>query len=236
MVSRAVTCLIWSFVAASAFAQAPVKPGEYILDGGSGNLTLKPGKNGALLFSIETIGANAHTCSLEGELREGKASLDGNESGKPCIVTIRAVAEGIAVKSSDDGECRYYCGARASFDGTYLQPPTGCSGNAIAATRKSFKQLYDRKQFADARAKLEPVMKDCARQLDWLETGRIRNDLAVTLHKLGDLVGCRAILKPLAENAAATDAALRENYPPTDAENYLPIARATRTNLKLCRE
>ena len=38
----------------------------------------------------------------------------------------------------------------------------------------------------------------------------------------------------LAADAARKDAQIREDYAPTDAEIYLPVVRAARTNLKLC--
>lgn len=213
-----------------------LKPGDYITERGWGNLELKAGKGGTLKFSIQTVGANFHTCDVEGELNNGRATLEALEKDAPCVVTMTATPKGIEVKSSDSGTCRYYCGARAHFEGLYIAPPPECAGKAVAASRKSFKQLYDGKKFADARAKLEPVLQKCSMLLNWLEDGRIRNDLAVTLHKLNDLAGCRAVLAPLAEDAASTDDQIREGYPPSDAESYLPIVKATRTNLKLCRE
>ncbi len=200
-----------------------------------GHLSLKPGKAGALNFSISSLGDNGHNCSLEGEVRNGRAKLEGIEEKKPCIVTMTLTPAGIDVKGGPGDACMGHCGVRATFEMVYFKPSAACTSKAVAATRKSFKQQYDRKQFEPARALLEPLLKECDRSLDWLEKGRVRNDLAVTLHKLGDLAACRAVLKPLEEDAKLTDAGIRENYPPTDAENFLPIVRATRTNLKLCR-
>ena len=121
------------------------------------------------------------------------------------------------------------------LDAEFFKPPPACEEKAIAATRKRFKQHYDRKEFQQARDLLEPVLQTCSRSLHWLEKGRVRNDLAVTYHKLGELAVCRQVLKPLEEDARMTDAGIRENYPPLESDLYLPIVRATRTNLKLCR-
>ena len=217
-----------------AAQQNKLAPGEYVLSGGSGVLVLKPGKSGALAFSIETVGANAHTCGLEGELRNGKATLEAMDEKDPCIVTMNAGKDGIEVKGNETGACRYYCGMRATFEGTYGQPAPACRAKSMEATRRAFKQLYDAKKFPEARARLEPLLTDCAKWLDWLETGRIRNDLAVTLHKLGDFKTCQSVLQPLAADAKSTDAKLQDDYPPTDYDSYLPIVRATRTNLRLC--
>ncbi|OYU44555.1 MAG: hypothetical protein CFE44_12325 [Burkholderiales bacterium PBB4] len=221
----------------AAFAQlaaSSLQPGEYVAEGGMGHLTLRPARGGALAFSIESMGGNGHMCSLEGELRNGRAVLEGLEEKLPCIVTMALTPQGVDVKGGPGGACLLHCGARATFEMVYFKPAPACAVKAVAATRKAFLQHYTAKQFDQARALLESVLKECARALDWLEIGRIRNDLAVTLHKLGEMAACRAVLQPLAEDASLTDAGIRENYPPTDADLYLPIVRATRTNLKLC--
>jgi hypothetical protein len=51
---------------------------------------------------------------------------------------------------------------------------------------------------------------------------------------LGDFTACQRTLQSLAADAAKTDEALREKYPPSDADSYLPIVKAARTNIKLC--
>lgn len=206
-------------------------PGDYVTEGGWGNLTISAGKD-AMHFTIEAVGANGHSCSLEGDLRNGKAVLEGLDETETCEVTMVATAKGIEVRGNEP--CQLYCGARAGFEGLYVQPVPQCQWGAITSTRKKFKQLYDAKRFAEARATLEPVLSKCEGVLDWLTVGRIRNDLAVTLHKLRDLDACRTVLAPLAEDAALSDDEIREKYPPTDADSVLPIVRATRTNLRLC--
>ncbi len=222
-------------LSAGAQATAPaLKPGEYISERNWGQLVLKPGKGATLLFAIDAVGGNGHTCSLEGELRGGRATMESADEKDPCIVTMTSTPAGIEVKGSKSGSCRYYCGMRASFEATYFQPAPACRTKAIATTRNTFKRLYDAKKFAEARATLVPLLSDCTRSLYWLDEGRIRNDLAVTLHKLGDLAGCLDVLAPLGGDASASDAQLQEGYPPTDLESVMPIVRSTRTNLKLC--
>ena len=175
-----------------------------------------------------------HVCSLDGEVEGGKATLEGTDDKTPCIVTFSSTGEGVKVSASESAACRDYCGARASFEGLYLLPSARCTKNSVASSRKSFKQLYDTRQYADALAKLSPVLTLCSRTMNKSVEGRIRNDLAVTMHKLSDLSGCLLVLQPLANDAALTDDGVRENYPPSDADMMLPIVRATRTNLKLC--
>ena len=239
VVLRLAVCAALAAVCCStALAQKPgavLPPGEYVADGGVVHLLLKPAIGGVQTFTIETSGGNGHTCSLEGEARYGRAELEGMEDKVPCIVTMGMTPQGIDVKGAPYDACRFHCGMRATFEMLYFQPAPACAGKAVATTRKAFKRSYDAQQFQQARALLEPVLSDCARSLDWTETGRIRNDLAVTLHKLGDLAACRAVLAPLAEDAALSDAGLRENYAPNDVDLVMPIVRATRTNLRLCK-
>jgi hypothetical protein len=213
-------------------AQPAIAPGAYVTEGGWGTLTIVKNKDGGLSFEISAIGSNAHTCGLSGEISSGRAVLEG-EDDKPCIVTFEPAEDGVTV-SDNDGACQIYCGARAGFTGRYLIPPAGCDAAAIQKSRNDFKRLYDKKAYAKALAKLEPVLDHCAPVILWADMGWIRNDLALTRYKMGDYTGCRSTLQPLEGDAGQTDEALRESYPPADAEVAIPIAHATRTNLKLC--
>lgn len=211
-----------------AGAQTATPPaGDYIFQYGSGALHVKP--NGH--FDIATIGANAHTCALDGTIVRGKAKIDDTA----CVVNFAVDADKVKVTTNGSDQCRESCGARASFEGTYTRPTPGCTDKAVANSRKTFKRQYDAKDYAAARTTLAPVLSDCEKTLDWITTGWIRNDLALTQFKLSDRAACLKSLQPLAEDAALTDDGIKDNYPPADAEIYLPVVRATRTNLKLCR-
>ena len=216
--------------AVPAQAETPA-PGEYVTERGWGTLRVSSQAGGATTFTIGSIGSNMHTCELEGDILNARASLEVDE-GKRCIVDFVTKTDGVEVTGND--ACRYFCGARASFDGLYLKVPEGCSGRAQSETRERFKRLYDRKKYADARASLEPLLERCGRILGWLDAGWIRNDLALTQHKLGDDRACWQTLEPLAADAAKTDEGIADAFPPADADAYLPIVKATRTNLRLC--
>lgn len=218
-------------------AETTVQPGDYLTERGWGALVIKRGHAGALNFKLEAMGGNAHSCGLGGEIRDGRATLEAFDKDKPCVVTFTRQGDGIAVDSVDAQICRYYCGMRASFEGFYKKAAPGCSPAALRATRKEFKTFYERRDFAAARAKLEPVLNNCAPTLDWLEAGWIRNDLAITQFRLGEHAACLRTLEPLAKEAAKSDAQIRdEMVAPTDIENWLPVVKAARTNLKLCAE
>jgi hypothetical protein len=215
-------------------AAPPVPPGEYNTENGWGTLTVERGADGGTTFSLEVLGANGHTCGLEGEIKNGRATLEAEEPDKPCIVLFQLRGSDVDVTAQDSDLCRYYCGVRAGFEALYLRPTPGCSPAERNKTREEFKRLYDQKAWPRARATLEPVLARCEKIMHPVEAGWVRNDLAVTLHKLGLLAECREILKPLAADAALTDEEIATSYPPADADAYLPLARATRTNLKLC--
>lgn len=212
----------------SVHAADAVRAGTY--ENPNGNLVVT-GNPDALKFKIDSFGANGHTCSLDGDIHGNQAKLEGDES--PCIVKFDASAKGIDVSSNE--ACRTYCGMRARFDGTYFTPAAGCASDDRSRTRDAFKSVYAKKDYAAARGKLEPVLMQCEPLLSWLEKASIRNDLAVTLYHLRDRAACLSVLDPLAEDAAKTDDAIRENYPPTDADDYLPLVKAARTNIKLCK-
>ena len=212
-------------IASAQFATPPA--GEYIYEGGAGSLHVKP--NG--YFDISTIGSNAHTCTLDGTIVRGKSKLDDTS----CVVNFTLKGGTVEVTSNGSDDCRQSCGARASFEGTYTKPSPACTEKAVAASRKTFKRHYDAKDYAAAQTTLAPVLGECGKTLDRITTGRVRNDLALTQFKLGDRAACLKTLEPLAEDAARTDQGVKDYYPPADAEDILPVVRATRTNLKLCR-
>lgn len=229
--------------AATLFLSAPtaaqrqsssLKHGDYVTEGAWGHLSLRPGNGNSLVFAIEATGGNMHVCSLDGEVNRGIATLEGTDEKTPCVVAFSQTPEGVKVAARDAEACRDYCGARAHFEGLYLLPSTRCTKEAVSSARKSFKQFYDTRQFAQAKAKLEPVLTLCSRTLHRSEEGRIRNDLAVTMHKLSDLSGCLLVLQPFTDDAKLTDVEFREGNPPSDADMMLPIVRAARTNFKLC--
>jgi hypothetical protein len=238
--SKLTVCLFMVAIATggAALAQA-IEPGEYITEKSWGKLTVKRGKGkdmdaAKLFFDIEAVGDNAHGCTLEGEIKGRRATLDGDDPKKPRIVTFAPGPGGIKVDATTKEACLFYCGVRATFEGEYLRAPAACRVDALEKSRAAARRAYDRKAFDEAKSTLESMLQGCGKFLGQLTEGWVRNDLAVTLHKLKDLAACRAVLKPLAEDAAMTDAQIRENYAPTDADNHLPIVRATRTNLLLC--
>lgn len=164
----------------------------------------------------------------------GVASLTQDGTREICRVVFGLEKEAVAVSSNGANACRFYCGARASFEGLYRPTVAGCAEPARRAARRSFKALYDAGDHAKALATLQPVLERCAAATPWLEAGWIRNDVAITQLRLGAARDCLRTLEPLRADAARSEADIRAAFPPSDADRYLAILRATRTNASRC--
>jgi len=222
--------LLSLFPLAAANTSPPLKPGSYIRQGGQGSLELTLDKSGKLAFDIETTGGNAHTCELSGAVmgHEGKT---GSDDGPACTVRFDVDASGnLTLTSVTDDACRAFCGARADFDGKYFLPAPACETKAVTATQSKFKKLYDQKKLADAIQVLEPVLKQCEQVIDRFQVIGIRNDLAITHHKLKDDAGCLQVLAPLRTWAQDTDPGAE----PAFEDILKPLVKATRFNFKTC--
>ena len=225
-------------------AAAQVPPGVYVTEGGWGTLDVKPGGRN---FEIDTVGANGHVCEMKGTLRGtgpggtagtagsavGRAETD--EKDKPCTIRFTPKDGGIDVAPGENGACSYFCGMRAGVAGVYFKPAPGCSPDVVAKGRASFKRLYDQKAYAQARDTLAPFLERCVKTMVSNEADWIRNDLSITLYRLKDYAGCLKVLQPLAEQVAMTDAQIKDSLPPFEGEQAVPVARAARTNLRLCK-
>lgn len=230
----AVTVITASLLATSS-ALAQIKPGEYLSGDNLGVLNINQGKGGTLQFQLSTRGPNFHTCTLSGVIRNGEARMEHSSDEKlPCIVTFKPGKTSIDVASRHERTCTTYCGARASFEATYTLAPAGCAPSEIRQIRNRFKAAYDKKSFAEAIGLLSPIVEKCTSSLTEFDEGWVRNDLALTQHRAGNNAACRNTLKPWLELAQTPDAAILENYLPSDGAEHLRLAVATRTNMKLC--
>jgi hypothetical protein len=211
---------------ASAQTSTPTE-GEYVIsDGAWGTLQVQPrGK-----FSIQTTGANAHICELDGVIVDGKSKIGKSA----CQVSFKAERQDVKVTTNGAEASRAFFGLRAWFEGTYRKPEPLCERKSINESKKKFKKSYVAKDYASALAVIQPVATQCKPFLHWIESAWVMNDLALTQFKLGDRAACIQTLKDLAPDAAKSDKEITGNYPPSDSEAYLPVVQATRTNLRLC--
>lgn len=221
------------FTATAAWAADPA-PGTYITEGGWGTLVVSRSGAKGLQFRLGAMGANGHSCDLRGTIVDGKASLEVGLGEPACSVSFKARPGSVDVEASDSASCRFFCGMRAWFEGSYLQPSPACTSGAKTATRRRFATLYRAKSYGQAASVLAPVLQECAQTLNGLESGRLRNDMAITLFHLGRRDECLDMLKPVLELAGKDEDELRQALPPSDFELYLPIARAAWHNARLC--
>jgi hypothetical protein len=208
-------------------AQAQKLPtGSYVYEGGNGELRIQADGS----FTIDTVGGNGHSCYLEGVLKGKRARLPDSE----CVVTFTSEGNDIHVTDNEHESCRYSCGARAGFTGVYIRPSLACTYKGMEATRRKFKQQFDKKNFSDAVQTLLPILTECAPVLNRFSEWDIRNDLALAQLRSGDAAACLRTLQPLQDLGLTSYEDVQKTPEPTFADIYLRIARATRTNLRLC--
>jgi hypothetical protein len=216
--------------AAPAAHAATIAPGNYVFEGGNGELTIKAARSDGQPFSINTMGGNAHSCGLEGVVKANKAVVGDSA----CTLSFEVVGTTIEVKIQEAAEaCRAYCGMRAGFTGNYLKPQPECVPSRVKTERDRFKALFGARSFGKARDELLPIVEKCEKVVSVFDWYWILNDLAVTLHDLDDDAGCLKLLAPLQEFAAERDDEIGTGEP-AYADVQRKIAKATRFNLELC--
>lgn len=230
---------VFFFLEASLSAHAAsvrtFETGEYIRDEGTGNLVLGPEKSGVRHFTIDTVGSNAHQCGLEGDMKNGVAILKEDDDDKDvpaCVINFTIKDDGILVEPKNLQDC-HYCGSRASFDGLFRKSIPECLSSAVKNKRHQAGLAFKNKDYAQARDLLQPLVGKCDKYLDIFDHAWLRNDLALSLHKLNDQSGCIKTLEPLKDSIKYSDEEIRsQNLAGTDAR--IKLAKATRHNLKLC--
>ncbi|BDT73014.1 hypothetical protein os4_25600 [Comamonadaceae bacterium OS-4] len=216
-----------AFISLSLTVQAQIiPPGSYVYKGGNGELNIQANGN----FTIDTVGGNAHTCSIEGVIKSKRARLPDSE----CVVTFTPEDNNIHVTNNEHESCRYSCGVRAGYTGLYIRPSPICTVKGMEVARKKFKQQYGKKEFSAAAQTLLPLLTDCATVLNRFSEWDVRNDLALAQLRGGDAAACLKTLQPLQDLGQMSDENVRGIPEPTFVDIYLRIAHATRTNLKLC--
>ena len=87
-------------------------------------LTIKRSKGNRIYFSLILVGANGHTCSMDGEavfngsLYQSVADKTDPDYPRDCTLKIRIKRNTIALEDADGGCKDTFCGVRAVIDGT----------------------------------------------------------------------------------------------------------------------
>lgn len=211
-------------------------PGEYIYKGGNGSLRVTRAAHNTLHFEISTVGGNGHICDLDGDIKNARSVVSDDEEGR-CELSFTPLQNGgVSVSMSDASACQVFCGMRAGYDGDYLRSPQGCSYAERKQRRDAFSTLYRSKHYDQAAPILEDMLARCKNVVDGVEDTEIRNDLAITQYHLGRAADCIRTLEPTLAYRIKSAAALENELAPADFETYLPLAKATWHNLKLCKK
>jgi len=217
---------IAAMAGATMSAAAAVESGEYVYtEGGSGHGTLTI-RNGQ--FTIETIGANGHTCELGGKL-QGQTGVASDGADGTCRLTFSGSQGRLNIDTGQTDACRAFCGMRAMFDGEYRKAPATCTAHARSTRLNGAHAAYAKKQYADARDAFAALIGECKPFMSWIEIDSARSDLALAHYHLGENAQC---LATLADTIAVR--ALDE-LPPTDADDYRSTGKAILFNEGLCK-
>ena len=234
-------CLALCLLLAAASARAGDLPlGNFGSKDGTSTLAISQGKNGQTAFEITAVNSyNGHLCDMTGTIQGMVGRPDDNGTGAACKVVFSRTGSGIRVELDGDGCDGAYCGVDATFGGgfTALVPPPECAEKPYHAAHDAFLRAYRAKQYGEARDLVTHLLATCGPTDDNDAIDDLDNDLAITLHHLGDDAGCRAALKGLAADAAKSDEALAEEAGPAvdwSESPYRRIIHAARANLRLC--
>lgn len=212
----------------------PLQAGEYVTAKGLGHLVLSPRAEKPMSFNIQSL-TGENVCDLSGETSNGAGVAVDFRGETSCVVNFIESGGGIAISTNTPKECKHFCGWNGGFEGVYLKVSDEFRSKEIESARREFKQLYDQKQYETALSKLSPVLENCSSILDLQEEGSVRNDVAITQHKIGLDSSCLKTLEPYAGDARKDDDEIVASWMPlTVGDRYLAIIKAARTNIRLC--
>jgi len=228
----ALACLTSILAGVTAAAAAEPRPGRYFAQGGTGDLLISKSQAG-LRFSIDAVGANGHTCSLEGSLEGTEGRTEATDDGV-CRVAIAPMEDGYDVEALTQAACRNWCGMRGQFEYSYRPMPAQCAEPRYKARQAEFLSHYKAKRYEAALATATKLRDECS-HLRWFpDVDALANDIAITLYHLGRPQEClEAISKTVAYDYRSPEDA---ELPPVEYESYLPVAKATITNRGLCQK
>lgn len=212
-----------------------ITPGTYTTESGWGNLRISKTTAGTTAFDVQTT-TGEDVCHIQGAVANGEGSATDSENGDVCKIKFTKTNKGIDIVADTPKECRGFCGANGGFKGLYLTVPEGCLAAQIDKTRSDFKKLYIKKDYKVALTILQSVLQNCVNTLNFVDLGDIRNDIAITQYKNGLHNECLKTLDPYVIDTKRKDSAVINDWPPNQAEEYLKIVKASRTNIRLCAE
>ena len=227
LLTLATTCGLANAGAPAEALEPSDAPGVYVTEGGWGRLTLGPATAQGQAIAIHSAGANGHSCTLEGGLLTGRQARWPTDAQVCQVELTPIVGGGWALASSTPEACRYFCGARAGFEGDYWPLPPACEAAAWRRSGEAFLAAYRGRDYARALDIQHQRLQACETRLFWLQAFQVRNDLAIAQFHAGQKAACLATLKPILAQSLS-------DLAPADAEGFAPILKAARFNQRQC--
>lgn len=220
--------LISAYVGHAARAEA-IPPGVYVAEGDRGSLTIEASGR----FQLETLGTNGHTCEVEAIIRDGAEAVTAEE----CRIRFERSLDRVSVHpdSASDEACRRHCGLRAWFQGEFFREVPSCRAEPVKRERARFTALYRARHYRQAAEVLSALLNRCGRFMHWLpDEAQVRNDLAITYHRMSDDAACIGVLSPLRRAFIEDENITGRSFAPSDEAVGQEIVRITRFNWKAC--
>ncbi|RZT10848.1 hypothetical protein EV582_2939 [Duganella sp. BK701] len=207
----------------------------YIRSGDSGKLVVSFYEKDKGTFHIDTVGDNAHICSMSGTISGSKGHADKlfeDIDSAECDISISVSGTKVVVGPITQDACRDYCGMRADVYGIYSKPPAMCTDAGKQQHQARFMRAYRAKHYAEATNMLTAMMAQCDDFLFWIEKERMLNDLALSQYHDGNATECLETLnRTIAGKVSSQD---ELGLPPSDLDAYIDVANATWFNKALC--
>lgn len=227
-------CTVVSPVRAAA---ASISPGEYISLHGATNLSIEPSKSpvGLQHYQFTENGLDGTTCTVQNTISKERSYPNSLLPGKLCVIRFWEHEDYLEVRLEADA-CKNSCGKDAHVNGFYHIPAIGCDDVSRQRSREDFKRLYDNNEYEAALSLLNPLVTACSLTMRDTESAEIKNDIAITQFHLGRLSDCRKTLDGISYHKLKNEVELKRKLSALEFDTYLPIARATWYNFKLCKQ
>lgn len=224
------TLVCMALLSADVMAADSIAPGVYITEGNWGSMEVsRSAPDSPLKFTINAMGANGHSCDVEGEIQNNQATTE-----EKCVIQFEIHPDrlSVIVRPESNNVCHRHCGMRAWFPGDYFPVIPFCRQSK--SIREEFSFNYKSGRYQKARDLLVELLGKCERFTDWQIQAEVRNDLAVTEFHLGDKTACLKALEPIKRAFIDDPDKTGVRFTPSDEEWGEAMMKTTRFNWKKC--
>jgi hypothetical protein len=212
---------------ASFSAHSIPRQGTYESPSGQGTLTIKRNAKGTVWFTLDAVGSNFHTCSIEGVVKGNIGyPVPADQNDLNCKLNLLNKGISIDLRKAPDACRLQYCGVRAFFDNIYTLPLPSCRRNIRAQTLKRIDALFLAGQYDKLNAVGVRFYRQCISNLYYDEADDLANKIAVTYQKRGDNKSCLQILSKTLAVSLYKDEYELKKMPPGNYAGYKDTALA----------